>query len=316
MHIAGSLGRAVAAVEFPSRYGGNIRVTIGKDGKASGASRLDDTLQREAGFFDEFAAMRSFVASWTREKRAEIQELVDESGPLPAKAFPGRAAILVALLGLSENGARVRLREAGLAQGRQLRSRHPHPHPLGRGAVRPLREHRHDREPGLAHPGRDRVLSQESRLPGPDRADCLKGLTTGSSSAAAAGRGSWPPSCAPCCPRIARSTSKRAGAMPGCWSGGTRAPTRSASRSSSNRSPARVDDGRRPDRQLRPRAPRFRRERPRRRLSRGLREAADVLAARQSPAAGSRGGARPEALLHEHVPVRGLPARIEAGLAA
>jgi SAM-dependent methyltransferase len=102
VHIAGSLGRAVAAVEFPSRYGGNIRVTIGKDG--SGASPLiDDTLQREAGFFDEFAAMRSFVASWTREKRAEIDELVEEGGPLPAKAFPGRAAILVALLGLSEN---------------------------------------------------------------------------------------------------------------------------------------------------------------------------------------------------------------------
>jgi hypothetical protein len=102
VHIAGSLGRSVAAVEFPSRYGGNIRVTIGEGGKASGAS-VDDTLQREAGFFDEFAAMRSFVASWRREKRAELQALVDERGPLPAKAFPGRAAILVALLGLSES---------------------------------------------------------------------------------------------------------------------------------------------------------------------------------------------------------------------
>ena len=100
VHIAGSLGRAVAGVEFPSRYGGNIRVTIGKDGQPSGI--VHETLQREAGFFDEFAAMRSFVASWTREKRAEIQELVDAGGPLPAKAFPGRAAILVALLGLSE----------------------------------------------------------------------------------------------------------------------------------------------------------------------------------------------------------------------
>src|SRR3954447_12209634 len=29
-HIAGSLGKAVVAVEFPGRYGGNIRVTIGK----------------------------------------------------------------------------------------------------------------------------------------------------------------------------------------------------------------------------------------------------------------------------------------------
>jgi SAM-dependent methyltransferase len=103
LHIAGSLGRAVTAVEFPSRYGGNIRVMIGKAGKPSATLPLaDETLQREAGFFDEFAAMRSFVASWARQKRAEIQDLVKNDGPLPAKAFPGRAAILVALLDLSE----------------------------------------------------------------------------------------------------------------------------------------------------------------------------------------------------------------------
>jgi hypothetical protein len=100
VNIAGSLGRAVAAVEFPSRYGGNIRVTIGQDGNPSAA--MDDTLQREAGFFDEFTAMRSFVASWAPQKRTEILDLVRERGPLVAKAFPGRAAILVALLGLSE----------------------------------------------------------------------------------------------------------------------------------------------------------------------------------------------------------------------
>jgi SAM-dependent methyltransferase len=103
LHIARSLERAVTAVEFPSRYGGNIRVTIGKAGKPSATLALvDETVQREAGLFDEFAAMRSFVASWARQKRAEIQELVKEGGPLPAKAFPGRAAILVALLDLSE----------------------------------------------------------------------------------------------------------------------------------------------------------------------------------------------------------------------
>jgi SAM-dependent methyltransferase len=104
VHIARSLGREVAGVEFPSRYGGNIRVTIGKAGNPSAASPpdMDETLEREAGFFDEFAAMRSFVASWRVEKRAEIQDLVKEDGPLLAKAFPGRAAILVALLGLSE----------------------------------------------------------------------------------------------------------------------------------------------------------------------------------------------------------------------
>jgi SAM-dependent methyltransferase len=103
-HVAGSLGRAVTAVDFPSRYGGNIRVTIGKAEKPSAASPplMEETLQREAGFFDEFAAMRSFIASWRGQKRAEIQDLVNDGGPLVAKAFPGRAAILVALLELSD----------------------------------------------------------------------------------------------------------------------------------------------------------------------------------------------------------------------
>ena len=104
VHIARNLDRAVTAVEFPSRYGGNIRVTIRKPGNPSTAAPplMDETLQREAQFFDEFAAMRSFVATWRREKRAEIQRLVEDGGPLSAKAFPGRAAILVTLLELSE----------------------------------------------------------------------------------------------------------------------------------------------------------------------------------------------------------------------
>lgn len=101
-HIAGSLGRAVADVEFPSRYGGNIRVTIGNP-SAAPPPLLEETLQREAGFFDEFAAMRSFVASWRHEKGSEIEGLTNAGGPLVAKAFPGRAAILVALLELSDS---------------------------------------------------------------------------------------------------------------------------------------------------------------------------------------------------------------------
>jgi len=104
VQIARTLGKEVAQVEFPSRYGGNIRVTIGKDGAGApeSASLIQKTLARERGFFDEFAAMRSFAASWEREKKAEIKALVAQHGRLLAKAFPGRAAILVALLGLSD----------------------------------------------------------------------------------------------------------------------------------------------------------------------------------------------------------------------
>lgn len=102
-HIARTLGREVTAVEFPQRYGGNVRVVIGKPGTAvpEAASLTKTTLEREAGYFDRFAQMRSFIDSWKQEKKAEIQALVKAHGKLLAKAFPGRAAILVALLDLS-----------------------------------------------------------------------------------------------------------------------------------------------------------------------------------------------------------------------
>lgn len=101
VHIARSLNREVRAVEFPSRYGGNIRVMIGR-GAAGDSRLLTQTLEREAEFAGKFAAMRSFAVRWERQKKAEVQALVKDHGRLVAKAFPGRAAILVALLELSE----------------------------------------------------------------------------------------------------------------------------------------------------------------------------------------------------------------------
>lgn len=105
IHIAQTLGRAVNDVQFPNRYGGNIRVLIGKKDIASKEStkRINATLEREAKFYDEFAKMRSFIDIWKHEKWTEIQELVKTHGKLLAKAFPGRAAILVAMLGLTDN---------------------------------------------------------------------------------------------------------------------------------------------------------------------------------------------------------------------
>lgn len=104
LEIARTLGREVTVVEFPKRYGGNIRVMIGRTGAATpdAKTQIRTTLDHEAGFFDGIAAMRDFIAKWRRDKRAEIDDLVRAHGKLLAKAFPGRAAILVALLGLTD----------------------------------------------------------------------------------------------------------------------------------------------------------------------------------------------------------------------
>jgi SAM-dependent methyltransferase len=90
-YIASSLDRTVTAVEFPSRYGGNIRVMI--------SNGVPSTFHEDVSYAEGFATMRAFIAEWAPRQRAAIQAL----GRIPAKAFPGRAAILLALLGLTED---------------------------------------------------------------------------------------------------------------------------------------------------------------------------------------------------------------------
>lgn len=105
VHIARELGREVISIEFPKRYGGNIRIMIGKSRTVEPVSTsfIQQTLQQEKTFYESFFHMRLFIASWRKKKRKQINELVQKYGKLNAKAFPGRAAILVSLLGLSEN---------------------------------------------------------------------------------------------------------------------------------------------------------------------------------------------------------------------
>lgn len=102
VHIAESLGLRVSAVEFPSRYGGNIRVFLGpKDGLISGENaKVEAVLKSEDAFAQQFEAMRNNIEKWRVSKRATIEALVSKHGKIAAKAFPGRAAILVKLLGL------------------------------------------------------------------------------------------------------------------------------------------------------------------------------------------------------------------------
>lgn len=102
-HIAQFLGKEMLNVEFPSRYGGNIRVIIGNkriwNFKPENLSVIE---QRENGLLNEFKELRSFIDSYMKNKKAEILEYKNKYGKLKAKAFPGRAAILIKILDLDE----------------------------------------------------------------------------------------------------------------------------------------------------------------------------------------------------------------------
>ncbi|MBA3656406.1 MAG: methyltransferase domain-containing protein [Gemmatimonadaceae bacterium] len=99
--MARSLDLDLLDVEFPSRYGGNIRVFIGKarEGETPSFDKAALTA-REAAFESSFDSLRLNVKRWNEKKGSMIANLAKKDGPLRAKAFPGRAAILVKLLGL------------------------------------------------------------------------------------------------------------------------------------------------------------------------------------------------------------------------
>jgi hypothetical protein len=103
--VARSLKIPLLKTEFPSRYGGNIRVFLGHAAnrateQVGHAAALRD---REAHFMDDFATLRRNVERWRGSKGRSLREHVRTTGKLRAKAFPGRAAILVKLLGLTED---------------------------------------------------------------------------------------------------------------------------------------------------------------------------------------------------------------------
>ncbi len=103
MHVAKSLGVRLLKVEFPSRYGGNIRVFLGTIPVADETGIDRKALAaRENAFFNRFAELRSNVERWRVEKTLLLKEEMRQSGKLRAKAFPARAAILIKLLGLNE----------------------------------------------------------------------------------------------------------------------------------------------------------------------------------------------------------------------
>jgi len=98
-----TLGTNLLDVQFPSRYGGNIRVFMGNSMREkTGLIDLKELSIREGRFFEDFTALRKNIKSWHKRKHQFLKQQILKYGKLRAKAFPGRAAILVKLLGLDE----------------------------------------------------------------------------------------------------------------------------------------------------------------------------------------------------------------------
>jgi len=102
-YMVKTLGMNILNVEFPSRYGGNIRVFMGNNDMNELSYNEDDLVKKEISFFEMFEKMSTNIEKWRISKKDTILALIQKHGRLRAKAFPGRAAILIKLLDLNEN---------------------------------------------------------------------------------------------------------------------------------------------------------------------------------------------------------------------
>lgn len=96
--IAELLGARLIDVQFTKRYGGNVRSFLTRDS----SFKMDITHKDDYDFSSEFQALSSFIPEWKRKTLLRIKHAVEELGaPLKGIAFPGRASILINLLGLT-----------------------------------------------------------------------------------------------------------------------------------------------------------------------------------------------------------------------
>ena len=102
-YMAKTLGIELESVEFPSRYGGNIRVFMGLNSKIYNKESLAELDAKESLFGQQFGELKSNIERWKLSKRAFVKATFDQHGKIKAKAFPGRSAILVKMLDIDEN---------------------------------------------------------------------------------------------------------------------------------------------------------------------------------------------------------------------
>ena len=103
VHIARTLNIEPLQVEFPARYGGNIRVFMGNAEiyGIKNSINIEELNNRESLYFERFSILRDNVEKWRNKTKTLLHDQVKKFGKLKAKAFPGRAAILVKLLDLN-----------------------------------------------------------------------------------------------------------------------------------------------------------------------------------------------------------------------
>ena len=99
--IARNLGLVIISKEFPSRYGGNIRVLMSNE-KEMFLNNEIITVSDEFRFISAFEKLQSIFDTWRVESKIVINSL-ELHGKLFGKSLPGRAVMLISALKLDAN---------------------------------------------------------------------------------------------------------------------------------------------------------------------------------------------------------------------
>ena len=96
-HISKILNMKLFDVEFVSRYGGNIRAYLGNNIPEKKITK------KEIDYKKLFLKMKRDMLIWKKETKKFIINHVKKNGKFKAKAFPGRAAILLKLINIDSD---------------------------------------------------------------------------------------------------------------------------------------------------------------------------------------------------------------------
>ena len=96
-YISNLLGLRFNDFEFPKRYGGNIRVFLSNSKKIN-KKKLLFFMNKEIFFLKSLKKLKEKFNQWKKNKYLEIKKIFKIYGKLEAKAFPGRAAVILNLI--------------------------------------------------------------------------------------------------------------------------------------------------------------------------------------------------------------------------
>ena len=102
LHIAERIKLRIEDVQFVKRYNGNIRVFLKNKNKKNNI-KVKKFISNEKKLIKLVYSFQNKLHMWRVRKKIEIINIVKKNGPISAKAYPGRAAILINLLGLNKD---------------------------------------------------------------------------------------------------------------------------------------------------------------------------------------------------------------------